>query len=165
MKHIKEVVSTILIGAMLMPLAGCSKKIEPIKAKEFKKAIELVFDDDEYSSYGDIIYVDDDNYMIMYRKADDEDDAEDAWEDLLDDYEDMVDDKKFDGRTRLVEGDGYGYILLNGDSSDKGFGKGYYYGGIYYVEDMVIAIVTTKDKDANRDNINTILRELGLPRP
>ena len=35
----------------------------------------------------------------------------------------------------------------------------------YYVEDEIFAIVTVDDDNGARDDINTILRALGLPRP
>lgn len=167
MKMIKEIMAVTLVGAMLLPLAGCAKKIERMRAKDFKNGIETVFDDDEYSSYGDTISLADDDYIIAFMTADDDDDARDEWEDIVDAFQDMKDDKKFDGRTRLVDRDTYGYILLSGDCKDKDFanGKGYYYGGIFYVEDELIVVITLKDKDSCRDNIDTILRALGLPRP
>ena len=167
MKNTKKIIAATLVGAMLLPLAGCAKKIELIRAGEFKDAIEEVFDDDDYVSYGDMIVVMDDDYAIVFSQYDDEDDALDAWEDTVDDYEDMMDDKDFDGRTRLVNRDTYGYILLNGECDDRDFyqGRSYMYGGIYYVEDEIFAIVTVDDDNGARDDINTILRALGLPRP
>ena len=167
MKNTKKIIAATLVGAMLLPLAGCAKKIEHIRAAEFKDAIEEVFDDDDYVSYGDMIVVMDDDYAIAFSQYDDEDDALDAWEDTVDDYEDMMDDKDFDGRTRLVNRDTYGYILLNGECDDRDFyqGRSYMYGGIYYVEDEIFAIVTVDDDNGARDDINTILRALGLPRP
>ena len=167
MKNTKKIIAATLVGAMLLPLAGCAKKIEHIRAGEFKDAIEEVFDDDDYVSYGDMIVVMDDDYAIAFSQYDDEDDALNAWEDTVDDYEDMMDDKDFDGRTRLVNRDTYGYILLNGECDDRDFyqGRSYMYGGIYYVEDEIFAIVTVDDDNGARDDINTILRALGLPRP
>ena len=167
MKNVKKVVAAVLTGAMLLPLAGCAKKIERIKARDFENAIEEVFDDDDYSSYDGLIYVIDDDYIITFATLDDDDDARDRWEDILDDFDDMKDDKKFDGRTVRVDREEYGYILLNGESSDRHFmnGRCYAYGGIFYVEDEVFVILTNKDKDSYREDIDTILRALGLPRP
>ena len=78
MKNIKKIIAVTLVGAMLLPLAGCAKKIEHIRAGEFKDAIEEVFDDDDYVSYGDLITVMDDDYAIVFTQFDDEDDAEEA---------------------------------------------------------------------------------------
>ena len=167
MKKVKCIVSAILAGAMLLPLTGCLKKVEYVKEKDFKNAIEEVFDDDEYLDFDGLIYVDDDDYAIGLVIHDDEDDAEDEWDDVLDAYDDMMDDHDFDGRTVRVDLEDYGYILLNGECDDRDFmrGRGYLYGGIYYVDDEVIVICTLKDKDSYRENIDTILRELGLPHP
>ncbi len=167
MKGVKQVVAVTLIGALLLPLAGCAKKIERIRTKDFEDALEEVFDDDEYGTYGGTVYVLDDHYTIAFRTFDDDDDARDEWEDILEDFDDMKDDKNFDGRTRRVDRDTYGYILLNGECDDDDFvtGEDYVYGGIYYVEDEIFIIITTKDKDDYRDDINAILRALGLPRP
>ena len=109
----------------------------------------------------------DDDYAIVFTQFDDEDDAEDAWEDMVDSFEDMMDDKDFDGRARLVNRDTYGYILLNGECDDRDFytGRSYMYGGIYFVEDEAFAILTVEDDNDTRDDVNTILRALGLPRP
>lgn len=167
MKNIKKIIAVTLVGAMLLPLAGCAKKIEHIRAGEFKDAIEEVFDDDDYVSYGDMIAVTDDDYAIVFTQFDDEDDAEEAWEDMVDSFEDMMDDKDFDGRARLVNRDTYGYILLNGECDDRDFytGRSYMYGGIYFVEDEAFAILTVEDDNDTRNDVNTILRALGLPRP
>ena len=137
------------------------------KFRDFESAVEEVFDDDEYGSYGGSVYVNVDNYYIAFMTADDDDEARDEWEEILDNFDDMMDDKDFDGRTRRVDRDEYGYILLNGECDDRDFadGRGYYYGGIYYVEDELFIVVTTKDKDACREDVDTILRALGLPRP
>ena len=77
MKMIKEIMAVTLVGAMLLPLAGCARKIERMRAKDFKTGIETVFDDDEYYSYGDTIAVADDDYVIAFMTADDDDDARD----------------------------------------------------------------------------------------
>jgi len=167
MKNLKKAVAITLIGAMLLPLAGCGKKIEPVRARDFEAAIEEVFDDDEYMSYDGSVFVSDDDFVIGYMKFEDEDDALDSWEDFIDDYEDMLDHKKFDGRHVFVNRDTYGYILLNGENSDRNFaeGKGYYYGGIYFTEDVLIVVITTDDRDASRQDVNTILNALGYPKP
>ena len=139
MKNIKNIIAATLVGTMLLPLAGCAKKIEHIRAGEFKDAIEEVFDDDDYVSYGDMIVVMDDDYAIAFSQYDDEDDALDAWEDTVDDYEDMMDDKDFDGRTSSRLTDSEGYILLNGESHSDDFYDDDLYGGIFCKEDVVVS--------------------------
>lgn len=177
MKTMKKVISVALVGVMMMSLAGCAKKIESIRLKDFKSALETVIDEDDYTATDSNVYYYGDDFFIECYKKDDEDDAADAWEDILDSYNDMVDDKKFDGSYRMVNTDTFGYILLKGDCDDKHFledisnvyflesGRNYYYGGIFWVEDEIIVVMTTKDKDSNRDDINTILNEMGYPKP
>ena len=177
MKMMKKAVSIVLLGAMALSMAGCAKKIETVKKKDFKNAIEEVIDDTDYVDGESNVYYYGDNFFVDFYQLSDEDDAADCWEDILDSYNDMVDDKKFDGSRRMVNTDTFGYILLDGECDDKNFltdisnvyflqsGRSYYYGGIFYVEDEIIVVMTTKDKDANRDDINTILNALGYPKP
>ncbi len=179
MKTMKKAIAVSLIGAMLLPLAGCAKKIESVRARDFKTAIEEVIDEDDYTTNSDDsnVYYYGDDFFIDFYQLDDEDDAADAWEDILDSYNEMCDDKKFDGSRRMISTDAYGYILLNGESSDKHFledvanvyflsgGKNFYYGGIFFVEDEIIVVMTTDDSNASRQDINTILNALGYPKP
>lgn len=168
MKNIKKIISVTLAGVMLMPLAGCARrKIEAVSKKDFKNAVEEVFDDDDYGTIGDSVFVIDDHYAVNFTQFDDEDDARDTWEEALDNFDDMMDDNDFDGRTVRVDRDEYGYILFDGECDDSSFmgNRSYLYGGIFYVEDEYIAVVTDKDKDANRDNVDTILSALGFPHP
>ena len=168
MKNMKKIISAALAGIMLLPLAGCAfKKIERVRSKDFKNAIEEVFDEDDYGTYGDSIFVNDEHYAVNFTEFDDEDDARDTWEEALDNFDDMMDDHDFDGRTVRVDRDSYGYILFDGECEDSDFmgNRSYIYGGIFYVEDEYIAVVTDKDKDANRDNVDTILTAIGFPHP
>lgn len=165
MKNVKKIIAATLVGAMILPLAGCAKKIERVKSRDFEAAIEEVFDDDEYGSYGGSTVVYADNYEIMFMTLDDDDEARDDWEDFLDEFDDMMDDDDFDGRTRRVDRGEYGYVLLDGENDSRDFADGsdYLYGGIYYVEDELIVVLTTKDKDSYREDVDTILNALGFP--
>lgn len=165
MKSVKSVIAAVLVGSMVLPLAGCARKIERIRARDFESAIEEVFDDDEYGSNGGSVYVLSDHYAVNFTAFNDDDDARDTWEEALDDFDDMMDDADFDGRTRRVDRDTYGYILFDGECDDPSFmgNRDYIYGGIFYVEDEYIAVVTDKDKDSNRENVDTILEALGFP--
>ena len=169
MKTIRSVVATILVGATMMSLAGCAKKIEPVKKKDFKTALEnaLDIDDDEYlDGDGTVIYMEG-KYYIMYRTFEDEDDAADWFEDLYDDFEDAVDDKDFTGKHREVynENGGYGYIVFDGESDGGDMMEGDLYGGIYWAEDTAIYVMATSNKDKYVDGINALLSELGYPKP
>lgn len=162
----KKIIAATIVGIMLLSIAGCAKKIERVRKGDFEDAIEEVFDDDEYGTYADSVYVYDDHYAINFSILD-EDDAEDIWEECLEDYDDMIEDNDFHGRTRRVDTDTYGYILLNGELDDDDFlgDRDYVYGGIFYIEDEYIAVLTDKDKDDYRDNVDTILDALGFPHP
>ncbi|MBO4637138.1 MAG: hypothetical protein J5685_08350 [Clostridiales bacterium] len=175
MKVLRSAVTFLLAGAMMMSLAGCAKKIEPLKAKDFKDALEnaLDVDEDEYLEIDndnvEVVMYSEGKYVMLYRQYDDEDDAADWFEDTLDDFEDAVDDKDFTGRHRQVynENGGYGYILFNGENEGSGelMGDGHIYGGIYWAEDTIVYIFCASDKDKYIDGVNAVLRELGYPRP
>ena len=167
MKKVKCIVAAALIGAMLLPLTGCFKKIEYVKMRDFRNAVEEVFDDDEYVEEDDFLTVTDDDYAIGIFI---QDDAPDNFDDIYDAYDDMMDDHDFDGRTVYVVMKNYGYILLAGDCDSDEFmrgdyfeGRDYLYGGWYYVDDEIFAVFTTRDSDRCRENVDTILEELGLP--
>ena len=174
----KKVISVALLGAMALSVAGCAKKIDPVKKKDFKTAIETVIDEDDYyETDNNNIYYYGDNFFIEFYQFDDADNALDTWEDILDSFESMKDHNDFDGRSSFVTTDEYGYIRLNGECEDDDFltdlsgvvflqsGESYYYGGIYYVDDEIIVVMTTKDKDGNREDIDTIISALGYPKP
>ena len=172
-KILTNVVSVVLIAGMALSIASCGKKIEPVKAKDFKKALEESFDidDDEYteyegSDYTNIYYYEHD-YWIDYYQFDDEDDAFDRFDDWYDAYEDVVDGKDFSGKHRSFynEKAGYGYILLNGESEDNDFVDDKVYGGIYWSGDTFIIILVTSDKDKYVDNVTALIRALGYPKP
>ena len=173
----KKVISVAVLGAMALSMTGCAKKIESVKKGDFKDAIEEVIDDSDYSDNGSNIYYYGDNFFIEFYEFDDEDDARDCWDDIVDSYEDANDGGDFDGKRKTVNTDNYGYILLDGECEDDDFltdisgvyflngGENYYYGGIYWVEDEIIIVMTTKDKDGNREDIDTIISALGYPKP
>lgn len=172
-KVLTNVVSVILIASMGLSVSGCAGKIKPVAKKDFKKALEESFDidDDDYtdykgSDYDNVWYVEHD-YYVEYYQFDDEDDAMDMFDEFYDRYEDMVDDKDFKGRHRSVVNDkkAYGYILLKGESDDDDFFDGDIYGGIYWVDDTIIIVLVSSDKDKYVDNITAMIRALGYPKP
>ena len=91
MKTMKRIIAASLAGIMLMSLAGCARKIEPVSSRDFKKAVEEVFDDDDYGTYGGSVFVLDDHFAVNFTEFDDEDDARDTWEEALDNFDDMMD--------------------------------------------------------------------------
>ena len=172
-KAIKNIVSVVLLASMALSLAGCAKKIEPIKKKDFKDALEEVFDidDDDYSDYDwddytNIYYYDHDTRVEMYQ-FDNEDDALELFEDYYDEFEDMIEDKEFKGKKKSFfdEKKGYGYILLNGESDSDDFFDDDIYGGIYWTGDTVIFVYVLSDKDKYTEKIDAFLNAIGYPKP
>ncbi|MBR2294760.1 MAG: hypothetical protein IJ869_03245 [Clostridiales bacterium] len=168
-KTVKKIVSLFLIGAMAIPMAACSK-IQPIKPKDFGKALEsaLDLDDDDYyedkgSDYKYCSYYDDITaYCYQY---DDEDDAYDQFDDIKDLYDDMMDDKDFSGKTKVVTGKDFGYILLNGEGDSNDFIDDDFYGGFYYTGDTFVVIYTTSTSDKKIQMVKDLISELGYPKP
>ena len=150
-------------------MAACSK-IQPIKPKDFGKALEsaLDLDDDDYnegkgSDYKYCSYYDDITaYCYQY---DDEDDAYDQFDDIKDLYDDMMDDKDFSGKTKVVTGKDFGYILLNGEGDSDDFIDDDFYGGFYYTGDTVVVIYTTSTSDKKIKMVKDLISELGYPKP
>lgn len=170
-KTVRKIMSVILATSVVLPLASCGRKIEPIDSKDFKKALEdiLDIDDDEYYDWeeddNENIWYYDSNIIVDFYIYEDEDDAYDYFEDQYDEYEDMMDDKDFSGKSKAVFTDTYGYILLDGEADTKNWLDDDYYGGIYYAGDMVVRIFTTSTKDAKKETVDELLSELGLPKP
>ena len=168
-KFVKSLVSTMLIGSMLFSFAGCSVKFDAVKAKDFKKALEdaMDIDDDDYSDYDwddsrNIWYYHKD-IRIDYYQFDDADDAYDYFEDLYDEWEDTLDDGDFDGKhkEKFKDDATSGYILLNGESDNDDFYEGDIYGGIYFVDDIIIIAVCRSDKQKDMDKIDALLDAIG----
>ena len=172
-KVLTSIVSVVLIASMGLSVAGCAKKIKPVTKKDFKKALEETFDidDDDYGDYDGDDYVHisygDHDYDVEFYQFDDDDDAFDMFDDLYDAYEDMIEDKDFTGKHRAVynEKAAYGYILLNGEADDKHFFDDDIYGGIYWSGDTIIIVLVTSDKDKYVDNVSTMIRAIGYPKP
>lgn len=173
MKTMKKVVSVILLGAMALSMAGCSKKIQTVDKKDFKDAVKEALDADksdirdwDNSDNENLWYYEGKFYVDMYI-YDDEDDAADRFEDLYDDYQDMIKDKEFDGKSKAVMGKTYGYILLNGEVTDDdyGFAETDVYGGYFWVEDQFFIIICRSTKDKNTQQIDALLDALGFPQP
>ena len=81
----KKVISVAVLGAMVLSMTGCAKKIESVKKGDFKDAIEEASIDD-YSDNGSNIYYYGDDFFIEFYEFDDEDDARDCWDDIIDSY-------------------------------------------------------------------------------
>ena len=174
MKKIKTIVSGLLIGAMMMSFAGCAS----VKARDKKEVKDILKEklelkkDKDYRSSGNKDY---DSFSGEYGKAyfsiiifDDEDDAADRFEDLYDDYMDDFDDDCLDGKHKDKLGKTSGYIVMDGEGADDGdviMEDEYYYGGIYYADNMFITVAAEKDKDSAREDVDAFCKAFGLPKP
>ncbi len=171
---IKSFLSVTLVASMLFSLTACAgvKEYDKKEVKSIlKDELDLKADDDFYSYDWD----DYESFYGSYGKAsfrvyiyDDEDDALDFFEDLVDDFQDDKDDGVFSGRTKCVTSKTSGYITFSGEADDDGdfFAEDeYYYGGIYYNGCMVIIVTADKDKDSAREDVQAFLKAFGLPRP
>ncbi len=171
---IKGFTSVLLIGSMLFSIAGCGR----VKAYDKKEVKSILKDDLGLKDDKDYYTYDWDDYYVFtgsngkssFRIAiyEDEDDAADEFEDLLDNFQDDKDDDCFSGRSRYVSGKSSGYIVLNGEADDDGdfFTEDeYYYGGIYWADNMIIWVLADKDKDNAREDVRAFLKAFGLPRP
>ncbi|MBO4242356.1 MAG: hypothetical protein IKT14_06715 [Clostridiales bacterium] len=171
-KAVKNILAVALIGSMALSMTSCSK-IKPVSTKDFEKAIEEVFDcddkDDEFFEYEgkDYEYVgySDNNIYVVCYVYDDEDDAYDAFDDIYDEYEDMMDDKDFEGKSKAVFTDTYGYITLNGEADTKGWMDDEIYGGFYFSGDTFITVMTTSTSDKKVNLVKDFLNEIGYPKP
>lgn len=181
MKNCKKILSAILVATMALSLVGCSS-MKAIGKKDFKNALkELKLDDDmreieeesdlEWYGYDDddIEYYasayDDEQYYLFIQFEDTEA-AHDYFEDeFYDDVMDMKEDKDFDGKLKTKLSKSSGYIILNGESDSKGFGKGDIYGGIYFKDNVIVVALANSNKKSDIKDINAFLKAIGYPKP
>ncbi|MCQ2528348.1 MAG: hypothetical protein MJ108_04430 [Saccharofermentans sp.] len=175
MKKIKTIVSGLLIGAMMMSFAGCAS----VKARDKKEVKDILKEKLELKKDKDFKNRSYDDYDYFYGESgkayfsiyiyDDEDDAADVFDDLYDSYEDDLEDDVFDGKIKLKSSDTSGYVTFKGECTDDDaecfLEDEYYYGGVYYADNMVIRVSASKDKDNARDDVNAFLKAFGLPKP
>lgn len=174
MKKVKTLVSTLLIGSMLFSLAGCAK-VKAYDKKEIKNILKdevgIKKDDIDEYEYDDVTYVsaENGNAYISVRIYDDEDDAADDFEDLYDDFSDDFDDDLFDGSHKMKLSGSNGYVVMDGEGTDNDaeqFSEDQYiYGGVYFCDNMIVTVVTYKDKDSAREDVDEVLSALGYPKP
>ena len=174
MKKVKSIISVALIGSMLLGFAGCAK----VKAYD-KKEIKAILKDDLEIKKDDIRDGESKDYEYViseYGKAgiycyiyEDEDDAADDFEDLYDDYSDDFDDGVFEGSHKMKLSKTNGYIVFDGEGTDDDgecfYEDEYYYGGIFFADNMIIQVATYKDKDSAREDVDAVLKEFGFPKP
>lgn len=171
---IKRIASVAVIGSMLFSFVGCAK----IKAYDKKEVKDILKNELDLKDDKDYYTYDWDDYKsfsgsngkanFYIRIYEDADDAQDVFEDYLDDIEDDKDDKVLDGKIKISSGKTSGYITFSGEANDDGdffIEDEYYYGGIYWADNMIIVVCAEKDKDTAREDVTAFLRAFKLPRP
>ncbi len=170
MKKIKGVVAVLLLTAMVVSFAGCGS-VKEIAAKDFKSAVKDVLDCDkediyenESKDYTTIDYdgEDYDKYHVTFTEYDDEEEAQYSFDSRVMNYKFIKDHDGIEGKLKSTKS----YIVMDaevtssydGDSNDR-------YGGIYFTGTTIITIYTSTGKDKDKDVIDELLEELGLPKP
>lgn len=166
MKNLKKAVSVILVAAMALSLAGCASKFKAVDEKDFKEACKSAFgaknSEIEDYGYGDVEFYayEEKNIEVSLMIYDDEDDAQDFFEDVYDELEDAIDDGDVEGKTKLVNHETWGYVIVKGENEDGDD----IYAGFYLVDDQIIMFTCESLKDKDVSKVNDFLKDLGLPR-
>lgn len=172
MKKVKTIIAMMLIMSIVFGILGCNtiEQVEELSAKDFKNALEDVFDanDDEIvETQGegyDILYFPDRRCLITYDTFDNEDVARSIFEMQYNQYENIEKDYELDGVNRSFD-ENMGYIVVR--TSDEVFMEefgtevfdeiifAYYYSGSMYIS------IFCADNDI--DDALEFIECLGLP--
>ena len=170
MKKMQGVVASLLLAAMVFSFVGCGS-VKEIASKDFKSVVKDVLDCDkedlyenESKDYNSIYYSGDDSdkYYVSFTEYDDEEEAKYVFERTqmrLQFYKshDGI-EGKFKSAKNYVVMDAEVTSSYDGDSDDR-------YGGTYFTGTTIITIYTYTGKDKDKDVIDDLLKELGLPKP
>ncbi len=175
MKNFKRVAAALLISAMVLGFAGCG--VKEVEAKDFRDVVKDVLDCDKEdldSADGkdlDIDYIeeriryrgeDSDKYTVVYYEYEDEEAAKYFFDQEITTYKfykshDGIEGKiKFSSKYMTVDASYEPYY----DAKSEDI-----YGGIYLAGPYVIKVYCYSGKDKNKDTVDELLKELGLPRP
>lgn len=172
MKKVKTIIAMMLIMSIVFGIIGCNtiEQVEELSAKDFKNALEDVFDanDDEIvETQGegyDILYFPDRRCLITYDTFDNEDVARSIFEMQYNQYENIEKDYELDGVNRSFD-ENMGYIVVRTSDEDfmEEFGTevfdeiifAYYYSGSMYIS------IFCADNDI--DDALEFIECLGLP--
>lgn len=148
----KRIGALALASIMAFGMTGCTK-IEKVSKKDFVKACkeagydkddiyEEELEDDGISYLGG---VEDDDIAFMYIEFEDEDDALERFDDLLEDFKDA--DKDGTSKYVFIGSKQYGYFVLDGEIDDWDSFEidGDTYLGIYYAEDSIVFAIANSD--------------------
>ncbi|MCQ2049947.1 MAG: hypothetical protein MJZ22_02965 [Candidatus Saccharibacteria bacterium] len=168
----KRIGALALASIMAFGMTGCTK-IEKVSKKDFVKACEEAgYDEDDIyeedledeglSYFGGI---EDDDIALIYIEYEDEDDALERFDDLLDDFEDA--DKNGSSKYAFMSNKYYGYFVLNGEIEDWDAidFEGDAYIGVYYADDTIVMALANSDSKKDKEVIDDFVESLGYPNP
>lgn len=187
MKKLSSLIAAVLVGSAILSVAGCSAfKVKLIDEKAYFEALEknagiskkdtLVHEKNSTYDGHDVEYVtftDQDGSSFCYIRYEDADDAMDEFMITYDSLEELLDDGTFEGSNKRMINNDQGYILLDG-SVEEGTafagmtfftGDTHYYGGYYVNNNVFIEILTLDGSKSDKEMIDAMLKELGLPTP
>ena len=175
MKKIKVLAAVLMIACMGMSIAACG--VKEIEAKEFKDAVKDILDCDkeDLNEYeGKETYVDyieteiyysgdeSDKYDVSYTEYEDEEAARYAFDSSVTSMKFFKEHEGVDGKMKITKN----YVTYDAEITASYDGKGIdAYGGMYVAGPYVINIECKTGKDKDKDVIDDLLKELGLPRP
>ncbi|MBN1892028.1 MAG: hypothetical protein JW780_04540 [Clostridiales bacterium] len=106
---------------------------------------------------------DDDDFIAYYIEFDDEEDAIDEFEDLLDDVMDAKDDGDFEGKIKKSGSGNYDKLIVDGefDEDVNEFEEGNVYAVIYRIDNIALVVAAMDNDKRDIEEVNEILKELG----
>lgn len=193
MKKFEKLVAATLAGSMLFALVGCGNKIKVYDEDGYYDILEkkLDIDEDDITSLdgigyrgskmieGTLIQTFYEGCNIFIAIYDDEDDAEETFEDLINQTENFEDDEsrfdifeEFDGELAYDMDENTGYIIERCDGGpnlpffgDINYGREDFYGAVYYSENVIVRIqpYEMEYEDGDSEYILEIIEALGYP--
>ena len=181
-KSLKNLLSAILLGAMILSITACAPKgVRSITPDQFKKAIKdahVLAKDSEFMnftgsdgsdvkcvSFSNDVRVRDGSYYncvqaYLWNTGSDSD-AKAMFDEV---YENYVESGAFDGTVTTDFTDGYCYFTLDG-TLDAFPINGYCYGGWYWAGNTFAFFYTNENNDDHRGRIDSMLDKIGFPKP
>jgi hypothetical protein len=178
----KRIWALVMVAVMIFALSGCNKIV--LDADDFEDVLEVLDADDFEDFFQDFdfeVYTEDDVYLskdevkkltardddydfiARFIEFDEEDDAKNEYDDILDDLQDAEDDNDYEGSIQTSKSGNYNKYVLKGEfDEDIGqFPEGNVYAVMYRIGNIGF-IVLALDNDA-RDvkEVNAIVKELG----
>lgn len=186
MKKLRGLIALVLAGATMLSVAGCSgvkriddedKFLEVLKNSAGIKKKDMMVRDKNTTYDGEdveyLTFTEDGSNSYCYIRYEDADDAMDAFENKYDSFDDILDDNDFDGSHKKMLSKDQGYLVLDGDIEEGITFDGMtffesdteYYGGYYVNGNVYIEVYCINGSKRDKEKVNAVLKELGLPNP